>query len=371
MYIKELQLRNFRNIDFCSIQFNENYNVILGNNAQGKTNILESLVFISSTRSHRVQEDQQMIQFNKECANCDCLVIDEKEKKLSAVIHSKGKTLMINKNPISKSSEFIGKLNVVLFSPNDLGIFEDSPRQRRKIVDVEIGKISPKYMVHLTKYLKLLKERNSLLKMNRSKDSYMEVLEEQMMNEQLVILKLRKQFVDEINKTLTAYYKKLASESLNVECTYESCIVVSDDEQMKEEYIQKMNKARDKDEQYRSTSIGVHRDDFVFLLDGKRIEEFASQGQKRMVLLALKLSLLHYIKNMTNNIPVLLLDDVMSELDQEKRRNLFLAIPKGIQTILTTTDIEELKKEIQQRVKVFEVNKGIVVTKEDAKDDRK
>ncbi len=363
MYIKELQLRNFRNIDFCSIQFGRNYNILLGKNAQGKTSILESLVFLSSTRSHRVGDDQQMIQFGKECSNLDCLIEDDKEKKLSAVIHPKGKTLMMNKVPVLKSSEFIGKLNVVLFSPNDLSLFEDSPRERRKFVDVEIGKLSPRYMVILTKYLKLLKERNSLLKMNRTMDPYFEVLEEQMINEQLMILKMRQHFVNEINKTLEIYYRKLSHQSIQIRCLYSSCVPVSSDEAMKKDLIQLMNKNREKDVQYKSTSFGVHRDDFIFVFDGKKIEEVASQGQKRMVLLALKLSLLHYIKNSTKKIPVLLLDDVMSELDKEKRKNLFQVIPKGIQTIITTTDSEELKKEIQEKIQWFEVDNGVIKLK--------
>lgn len=371
MIIKELQLRNFRNIDFCSIQLHENYNVFLGMNAQGKTNVLESLFFLSSTRSHRTLDDQQCIQFGKECSNLDCVIQDEKEKRLSAVIHQKGKTLLMNKNPISKSSEFIGKLNVVLFSPSDLTLFEDSPKDRRRIVDVEIGKVSPQYMNHLSKYLKLLKERNSLLKMNRYDDSYMSVLEEQMIQEEIEILKLRKQFSDEINTTLSIYYKKLSHHELKVQCLYESCIEITSEEKMKESLIQLFKKNKEKDLYLKSTSTGIHRDDFVFELDGKQVENFASQGQKRLVILGLKLSILHYIKKMTKQIPVLLLDDVMSELDQEKRKSLFQAIPKGVQTIITTTDLEELKKEIQGFVRVFEVKKGVITKKEDSNDDRK
>ncbi|MFV0478962.1 MAG: DNA replication/repair protein RecF [Anaerorhabdus sp.] len=367
MYIKELQLRNFRNIDLCSIQFEKNYNILLGNNAQGKTNILESLVFLSSTRSHRIQDDQQMIQFEKECSNLQCTFEEETETILSAVIHQKGKTLLINKVPILKSSEFIGKLNVVLFSPNDLTMFENSPRQRRKVVDIEIGKTDLKYMTHLGKYLKLLKERNTLLKINRLKDDYMEILENQLIGEQLFILNHRQQFVNELNKTLSIYYKKLAQEEIKIECLYDSCINFSNEEKMKEDLISMFEKNREKDEISRSTGCGIHRDDFIFTLDGRRIEEVASQGQKRMVLLSFKLSLLHYIKNKTQRVPVLLLDDVMSELDEEKRKNLFQSIPKGIQTIITTTDKEDLEKEIHEQIKWFEVNQGKI--KEDLRDE--
>ncbi len=364
MYIKEIQLRNFRNIDFCSIQFNEKTNIILGKNAQGKTNILESLVFLSSTRSHRLAIDQHLIKHEKDCSTIDCYLNDEeKDKKLTAVIHQRGKTLMINKNPVARSSEFIGNLNVVLFSPSDLNLFEDSPKERRKIVDVEIGKISPLYMIHLSKYMKLLKERNMLLKMNRINDSYNDILESQMIEEQKKILLYRYQFIDEINKTLMKYYEKLSGQSLVIQCFYESCVEINKDIDVSLRKM--MDRQREKDVQYRSTSAGIHRDDFIFKLEGRKVEEVASQGQKRMVILAFKLSLLDYIKNMTKKLPVLLLDDVMSELDSEKRRNLFNAIPQEIQTVITTTDSDELKKEIQQNWTIFKLSDGKIVTRED------
>lgn len=364
MYIKELKLRNFRNYDSCSIQFHKNINIILGENAQGKTNILESLIFLSSTRSHRLQYDQQMIKENKECCNIDCIYFDERDKKISAVIHQRGKTLLLNQLPILKSSEFIGKLNVVLFSPSDLEVFDDSPKERRRLIDVEIGKVSPQYMVHLSKYIKLLKERNTLLKSNRIDDSYLEVLENQMIEAQVAILKERKIFINEINKIISSVYTKLSGQNYVVKCNYISCVEINTDEEMRKNLRLMIERNKDKDIQYKITSCGIHRDDINFEIDNKKVEVFASQGQKRMVILSLKLSLLEYIKTTIGKTPVLLLDDVMSELDHERRKNLLKIIPSDIQTIITTTDLVDCLSELNIKPHVIKVVEGNVKTME-------
>lgn len=365
MIIKEVKLRNFRNYDSCTVQFDKDCNILLGQNAQGKTNILESLVFLSTTRSHRLQYDQQMIQDGKELCNIECTFLDERERKIGAVIYSKGKTLLINQQPVSKSSDFIGKLNVLLFSPSDLEIFDDSPKERRRLIDIEIGKVSSTYMFHLSRYLKLLKERNSMLKMNRFDDSYMIVLENQMIESQIEILLERKKFIDSCNEYLSDKYEKLSDQRCDLKMIYLSCVQINDKELMHQEFKKLYEKNREKDIQFKVTSNGIHRDDCFFEMDGKRVELFCSQGQKRMVVLALKFSLVEYIKNQLHKTPVLLLDDVLSELDHRRRHNLLKCLDGDIQTIVTTTEILEDFKELKNRPKIFEVCAGQIKTKEE------
>ncbi|SJZ45448.1 DNA replication/repair protein RecF [Anaerorhabdus furcosa] len=364
MIIKELKLRNFRNISSCTLKFKEGITVLLGQNAQGKTNILESLVFLSTTRSHRLLYDQQMIQDDKELCNLECTILDEKEKKIGAVIYQKGKTLLINSQPVSKSSDFIGKLNVVLFSPSDLEIFDDSPKERRRVMDIEIGKCSSQYMFHLSKYLKLLKERNTCLKMNRVDESYLVVLENQMIECQIQILIERKKFFELCNQTISKFYNFLSKQNSLIEMVYESCIEITSLDQMKKDLRELYNKNKEKDLLYKMTSIGIHRDDFYFIMNGKKVEMFCSQGQKRMVILALKFSLVEYIKRIENKIPVLLLDDVLSELDSQKRINLFKLLDNYCQTIITTTELVEGFDELKSMPFIYVVENGQMQAKE-------
>ncbi|MFV0379357.1 MAG: DNA replication/repair protein RecF [Anaerorhabdus sp.] len=365
MFIKNLSLRQFRNLNNITIEFGRNYNIILGNNAQGKTNILESLFMLSTCKSHRIKEDQSLIQFNYNSCKINCNVFDDSDLNLSLIIHEFGKSLFINKKMVDRVSKFIGKLNVVIFSPGDLNYFEDTPKYRRKIMDIEIGKISQSYMNYLLVYSKYLKDRNALLKSDRVKDEYFEIIEDEMIRAMSEIILFRRNFVDEINKVISKYYLKLSKESIDIKLEYYQ--VVSDLE--KEDIINSLKdlfkKNRDKDEYYKTTTCGIHRDDTNFLFNGKKIYEVASQGQKRMVILSFKLALLHYIKNITGKTPILLLDDVMSELDKHKRINLFNAIPKEIQTIITTTDVDNLIDDINGEIKLFEVKDGFVKVMED------
>lgn len=365
MIINELKLRNFRNYDTCTISFNKDCNILIGQNAQGKTNILESLVFLSTTRSHRLLNDQQMIQGGKELCNIECTFTDERTHKIGAVIHNKGKTLLINQQPVSKSSDFIGKLNVLLFAPSDLEIFDDSPKERRRLIDIEIGKVSSNYMFHLSRYMKLLKERNAMLKNNRFDSDYLIILENQMIESQIEILVERKNFIHACNEQLSNKYEILSDQRCDLKMLYHTCVQIGDKEAMHQEFKNLYEKNKAKDIQFKVTSIGIHRDDCSFEMDGKRVESYCSQGQKRMVVLALKFSLVDYIENKMNQKPVLLLDDVLSELDYKKRLNLLKCLNENIQAIITTTEILEDFNELKNKPKVFEVINGKIKSEEE------
>lgn len=355
--------RNFRNYSECRLKLDPGINVFLGKNAQGKTNLLEGMFFLSTTRSHRVNEDILMIREGQDFSNLEC-VLDEEQQKISAVIHDKGKTLMINRSPCRKSSEFIGLLNVILFSPTDLNLFDESPRARRKCMDIEIGKVSKGYTRCLSNYTHLLKERNSALKRPDLDETYLDVLDMQLIEQEIEIIIKRNEFIEMLNEDLSEFYYQLSQFKQPVSIRYIPLVEIAEKEQMSAALKDKMQKNRQRDQILQMTSIGVHRDDFTFLMEGHPVSEIASQGQRRMILLAMKLSLIKYVLKKTGKLPVLLLDDVLSELDQEKRKNLLRCLPKNCQTIITTTDLDDCK-ELDREITVFEVNAGTVMKKGD------
>ncbi|WP_302558382.1 DNA replication/repair protein RecF, partial [Holdemania filiformis] len=272
--------------------------------------------------------------------------------------HGKGKTLMIHQKPVSRSSEFIGKLNAVLFAPSDLELFEAPPKVRRRLMDVEIGKVSPRYMQALSAMMKLLKERNSLLKREHLDNAMLEVLDQQMIEQQLTIIAMRRQFIAKMNESLSRTYSALAEEEAQVSAAYHTITEQTEPDAMREEISRKLLENRDRDRILKTTSSGVHRDDLSFQLNGRDVLSYASQGQRRMIVLAWKLSLIDFIAERLNELPVLLLDDVLSELDQQKRVNLFSLISPEIQTFITTTEIAELLPFLSRKPKIAEIDSG-------------
>ncbi len=265
---------------------------------------------------------------------------------------------MIHQKPVSRSSEFIGKLNAVLFAPSDLELFEAPPKVRRRLMDVEIGKVSPRYMQALSAMMKLLKERNSLLKREHLDNAMLEVLDQQMIEQQLTIIAMRRQFIAKMNESLSRTYSALAEEEAQVSAAYHTITEQTEPDAMREEISRKLLENRDRDRILKTTSSGVHRDDLSFQLNGRDVLSYASQGQRRMIVLAWKLSLIDFIAERLNELPVLLLDDVLSELDQQKRVNLFSLISPEIQTFITTTEIAELLPFLSRKPKIAEIDSG-------------
>ncbi|MBQ7890065.1 MAG: DNA replication/repair protein RecF [Erysipelotrichaceae bacterium] len=360
MILKKLKLRNFRNIEHCEIVLDPGINVFLGNNGQGKTNCIESVVFSSTTRSFRVTNDNAMIKHDCPFASIECTIEEDGKKTvLSSVIHSKGKSLFVASKQVPKASEFIGRLNAILFSPNDLEMFNISPRERRKLMDMEIGKISLKYNAALLKYQKCLKERNQALKMECD-IILLTSLESQMVDAQLQIIESRRVFVEFLNQRLTHKMKQLCDEDLELGVRLKSWIDFSDKSKLRELMQQKYDETRERDILLKVTGNGCHRDDIEFTMKGIPLNEMASQGQKRMVLLAIKLCLIDFVRMTKKTSPVLILDDVLSELDQNNRIRLFQVLDKEVQTLITTTDLDELKESLVKSPKIFRVDHGII-----------
>ena len=356
MIVKTLRLRNFRNYESLSITFDPQMNWILGDNAQGKTNLLESLVCLSITRSFRIAEDRKLIRTGAEFADLSCMIQAENEVSLREVIHTGGKTLFVNRRPVLKTSEFIGLLNTVLFSPDDLGIFLDAPAARRKLLDQEITKVSSGYLFALRKYRSLLKDRNFLLKQQKPDTAYLSVLEERMREESALIIRERREFIASINSRIRDLYRNLSGEDSVLALQYQCCIR----EMPEEEGLRTLyENTRAKDLELHMTTGGVHREDIVFTLNGENVIYTASQGQKRMIMLAMKLAFIPYIEEKRGSRAVLLLDDVLSELDEERQRRLIGLIRHTGQCVITGTEMPAFLR--SENPKIFTVSRGHMI----------
>jgi DNA replication and repair protein RecF len=343
MIVRKLRLRNFRNYERAEIEFSSGLNLFVGLNAQGKTNLLESLVYLSLTRSHRITDDTQMIRHGCPFAEMECEFEDGIEKRIGVRITPQGKTLLYNRMPVKKSSEFIGLLNVVLFAPDDLSLFHDQPRERRRVMNQEITKILPRYLNALNRYQALLKERNTLLRNPRPDLTYLDTLDEQMVREETIIIEDRRSFIAGVNGHMKQIYQELSETDADVKLDYRSCIDGS--EKQIESALQEMyRESRQRDLDTFMSNQGIQREDISFLLNGRNIIDTASQGQKRMMMLAFRLSLLHYIREQTGRSAVLLLDDVLSELDEQRQKKLMELVSDDVQCMITATEIPAFLK---------------------------
>ena len=361
MYISSIKLRNYRNYESQVIGFDKGMNIIIGNNGEGKTNLLESIYLLSTTRSHRIDDNKELILFDKEFGSVEGNIVSGENKfKLSVVVYKKGKTLMINNSLVKKNSEFIGKLNAVLFAPDDMSLFDDSPKIRRRLFDIEIGKLYTIYMYSLNNYLKYLKERNNYLKGNVD-NLMLETLTELMYEPQIEIIKERNQFINRINNYLSTYYNQISGENHELRIEYKSVIREKEDENIMLEQLKKLyENVRERDIYLKQTNTGVHREDYVFYLDDKDVSLYCSQGQKRTVILALKMAVVQIIYDIKKEYPVLLLDDMFSELDSSRRYNVLKMIPASIQTIITTTDAREAELIRDKNVSFINIEKGMM-----------
>ena len=332
MLVNSLTLKDYRNYSSYSIEFNPHLNIIVGNNGTGKTNILESIIVVSNIKSFRTLNDKDLIQKDKEYLR---ILLKSDTNIYKVVINSEGKSLFINDNPIKRTSEFIGKLNAILFKPSDLELFNQSPSERRRLLDIEIGKISKKYLNDLNKYKYLLADKNKILKDIEIDETLINVIEESMISPIQTIIDEREKFFDIINSEITNIYQSLSNSKDTVQIVYKKCCE-------KEDVKENISKYKDKDKYYHYTTFGPHHDDYEFKYNNYDINSIASQGQKRMVLIAFKFALIKYIEQNTNSTPVVLLDDILSELDKDNQERLLNVIPKNAQVIITNTDINNL-----------------------------
>lgn len=357
MVIKSLKLKNYRNYDLLDLTFDPKTNILYGDNAQGKTNILEALYLSGTTKSHRGTKDRDLIRFGSDEAHIETIVekhgtefhIDMHLKKNSP------KGIAINKIPIHRAGELFGIIHFVFFSPEDLNIIKEGPAGRRRFIDLELSQLDKVYLSNLSNYNRVINQRNSLLKEIGNRENLLDTLD--IWDMQLIeygnrVIEARKEFIKKVNDIISGIHYKLTGGKEKITLSYESSIGSLTLEQA-------LKKNRDRDIRLRSTSVGPHRDDLCFMAGGLDIRKFGSQGQQRTAALSLKLSEIELVKTMIRDTPVLLLDDVLSELDKH-RQNYLLDSIHDIQTVITCTGLDEFVNYRFSINKVFHVKNGQV-----------
>ena len=355
MYIDKIILKNYRNYEAQEIELNPHINVFYGDNAQGKTNILESIFMSSFGKSFRTTKEKEIIKIGEDFLETNVFYKkSDREGKIKVIISNK-KQIEVNGVKIKKLSELIGKLNIVIFTPDDIQILKSGPDKRRRFLDMMIGQLRPNYVYTLNLYLKTLEQRNNYLKQIREEnkpDNMLEIWNEKLAEYGQIIFKYREEFIAKINNKIQKIHPEVTSNNEILEIKY-----ITECEN-KENYLKLLEQRKKLDIIKGYTTKGIHRDDFKCLINGKEIEIYGSQGQHRTAVLSLKLAELYVIYDEIGEYPILLLDDFMSELD-EKRRNSFINYIKDTQVIITCTDKMEFKE--KEQYNVFYVKGGKII----------
>lgn len=357
MILKSVALSHFRNYNDLYMEFDRGTNILYGDNAQGKTNVLESIYVSGTTKSHKGSKDRELIQFGQEESHIRTIVekggvdfqIDMHLKK------NKSKGIAINRIPIKKASELFGILNIVFFSPEDLNIIKNGPSERRRFLDVELCQLDKIYLYNLTKYNKVLNQRNRLLKDISFRPELLDTLavwDMQLIEYGRMLIRTRKEFVEELNGIVQKIHKNISGNKEELLLKYEPDVEEKD-------FEQELERCREKDLKFGQTSVGPHRDDLCFLIQEIDVRKFGSQGQQRSCALSLKLSEIELVKKSIRETPVLILDDVLSELDSN-RQNFLLNSIHDIQTVITCTGLDEFVRNRFEINKIFKVVNGTV-----------
>lgn len=357
MYIKNLSLVSFRNLNDINIIFNDNINIFYGQNAQGKTNILEAIFLCSTGRSHRTRYDKELIMFDKNESHIRVLVSKNNlTNKIDVHLKKEGKKgIAVNNIPIKKIIDLMGKLHAVIFSPEDLNLIKSGPSERRRFMDMELCQISNVYYFNLQQYYKVLKQRNKLLKsIQKNKDlkSTLNVWDTQLLSYGSKIISFRENFINKINDIAFKNHLNITSGIERLKISYSPDV-------LKNDFELKLKKSQERDLIYATTFVGPHRDDIDFYINDKNIKIYGSQGQQRTAALCTKLAQLELIEKETLQKPILLLDDVFSELDESRQFFLMQSI-KEIQTFITCTGIEDSIKKYVDSSFLFKVQGGSV-----------
>lgn len=357
MIIDSLELLNFRNYEREIFEFSPETNVLFGDNAQGKTNVLEGIYLCSTTRSHKGSKDREMIRIHTDDAHLRMFVVkDSIRHKIDVHLKkSKAKGIAIDGVPVKKSGDLLGISNIVFFSPEDLAIIQSGPDARRKFIDMELCQLDKMYLFNLTKYKQALRQRNELLKQISINPDLLDTLD--IWNSQLIeygtyVISARQEFVERLNGYIKDIHQSLTGGKESITLIYEPNV-------RKDLFAQELVVAEQKDLFTKTTNVGPHRDDLSFISEEKDLRKYGSRGQQRTGALSLKLTEIRIVEEKTGEKPILLLDDVLSELDR-KRQNYLLEHIKGIQTIITCTGLEEFIKNGINIQKTFEIEAGRV-----------
>lgn len=357
MIIQSLELTDFRNYQNIQISFHPGTNVLFGDNAQGKTNVLEAIYLCATTKSHKGSKDKEIVNFDSEEGHVRAHVLkDSMDEQIDMHIRkNKTKIIAINGRKIKKAQELLGLLNVVFFSPEDLSIVKDGPSERRRFVDMELCQLDSFYLYNLSNYNKIINQRNILLKDLYSNPGLRETLhiwDSQLVGYGSKIIERRRLFIEQMNEILEEIHYRLSGKKEKLLMEYAPDIT-------EDCFETELLKNQEKDIRMKQSSVGPHRDDFIFTINGVDVRKYGSQGQQRTVALSLKLAEIELVKKITKDTPVLLLDDVLSELDSNRQKYLLESIG-DIQTIITCTGLDEFVENNFRIDKVFTVVNGTI-----------
>lgn len=358
MLIQSIELKNFRNYEMLHMEFDSNTNILYGDNAQGKTNILEAIYLSSTTKSHKSSKDKDMIRFKEDESHIRTVILKH-NKSYQIDMHLKknnNKGIAVNGIPIKRAAELFGIVNIVFFSPEDLNIIKNGPSERRRFLNLELCQLDKVYLYNLSNYNRVMKQRNCLLKEIIYKPDVKDTLsiwDEQLLQYGTELIKQRKKFVEMLNTIVFHIHKNLSGEKEELFLKYEPNVNFED-------FEKQLYKNRENDIRMKMTTTGPHRDDMVFYIGNVDIHKFGSQGQQRTSALSLKLAEIELVKKIIKDTPILLLDDVLSELDS-KRQNYLLSNIHDIQTIISCTGLDEFIRNRFNINKIFRVVDGNVI----------
>lgn len=343
MEIRNIKLKNFRNHRQFQESFTNNLNVIIGPNGSGKSSIIEAIALLASTKSFRSANFRNLIYEGLDYALSEGELSD---KKLRIIISNNGKQFYCDQTAIKSSSDFIGLFQAIVFTSADLLFVNDPPKTRRRFIDSELSKINRYYLLKLSEYNILLKNRNALLKGDKIDEALLDVFDSSMSELMAEIWQLKQEYILDINKHFTQKLQNLLSEKAFVKLKYNSSCQELNKEEIKEQLIN----YRMRDILSKQTNFGIHRDDYQINFNDHPAQDYCSSGQIRLIMLALKLTLVELVQEKTKEKPVILLDDVLSELDLQHQKKLLDLVCKDNQTIITTTHLESLLKEMDKKV---------------------
>lgn len=366
MILKNIEIKSFRNYSNLYLDLNEKINIIYGNNGQGKTNILESIYVLALTKSHRSFIDNTLIKEGEENAIIRGTLKKDISYNLEILINKTTKKVKIDNKKEQKLSNYIDKMNVIIFSSEDLDLIKGSPNERRKYINLELSQLSSNYYNVLNDYNKLIKIRNEMLKKlsqnEKIDESYFNILTDYIVNKGVFIYQMRNKYIERLNKICPEVFCQI-SKLKDFKIQYIPSIDIEDykKETIKEVLETKLKNNLEKELQAKMTLYGPHRDDFEFRLKENNLKTYGSQGQQKMAVLALKLSEIEVFKDYKKTSPIILLDDVFSDLDNNKKNNLLKHIDKDMQVIITTTDLDSIEQTILNRAKLIKIENGKII----------
>ena len=354
MYIKDLKLVNFRNYETLKMKFHPSLNIYIGNNGVGKTNLVEAIYVLALTRSFRQSNDKHLITKDKQLSKIEGNIINTYENNYQILISGEGKKVKIDQNKVTKISNYISRINIILFHPSDLRIIKDTPNLRRKSLNIDISQLKISYLKNLNHYNKLLKQRNVYLKQKNTKDNvFLNVLTEKLVDYGLEIFEERKQFISMLNQYVPKIYQNIAVKG-KLQIHYTSDYLNKSKEQLLAEY----NKGLERDLFNGKTKLGIHADDFSFVLDDNDLKNFGSEGQQKNAIISLKFAELEIFKSEKGYYPILILDDIFSELDKEKITHILAMLKPEIQTFITSANMEHLNFEVLKHYQLVKIDES-------------